>query len=82
MSEPVRQNLFRKMGGSTVGHAKADDIRFLQLPLPPPPEQCANVEALSDVDGLLGGLDRLIAKKRDLKQSAMQELFTDKTRLV
>ena len=33
------------------------------------------------MDGLLGGLDRLIAKKRDLKQSAMQQLLTGKTRL-
>jgi len=33
------------------------------------------------VDGLLGGLDRLIAKKRDLKQAAMQQLLTGQTRL-
>ena len=37
--------------------------------------------ALSDVDALLGGLDRLIAKKRDLKQAAMQQLLTGQTRL-
>jgi type I restriction enzyme S subunit len=36
---------------------------------------------LSDVDGLLGGLDRLIAKKRDLKQAAMQQLLTGQKRL-
>jgi type I restriction enzyme S subunit len=36
---------------------------------------------LSDVDGLLGALDRLIAKKRDLKQAAMQQLLTGQTRL-
>jgi len=36
---------------------------------------------LSDVDGLLGRLDRLIAKKRDLKQAAMQQLLTGQTRL-
>jgi len=33
------------------------------------------------VDALLGGLDRLIAKKRDLKQAAMQQLLTGQTRL-
>jgi type I restriction enzyme, S subunit len=33
------------------------------------------------MDELLGGLDRLIIKKRDLKQSAMQQLLTGKTRL-
>ena len=51
------------------------------LPLPPLPEQRAIATALSDVDGLLGGLDRLIAKKRDLKQAAMQQLLTGQTRL-
>ena len=44
-------------------------------------EQTAIATALSDVDGLLGGLDRLIAKKRDLKQAAMQQLLTGQTRL-
>ena len=43
-------------------------------------EQRAIATALSDVDGLLGGLDRLIAKKRDLKQAAMQQLLTGQTR--
>ena len=49
--------------------------------MPRPPEQRAIAEALSDVDELLGGLDRLIAKKRDLKQAAMQQLLTGQTRL-
>ena len=53
----------------------------LQLPLPGPAEQRAIVTVLSDVDALLGGLDRLIAKKRDLKQAAMQQLLTGQTRL-
>ena len=52
-----------------------------RLPLPPSPEQRAIAAALSDVDALLGGLDRLIAKKRDLKQAAMQQLLTGQTRL-
>ena len=33
------------------------------------------------MDALLGGLERLIAKKRDLKQAAMQQLLTGQTRL-
>ena len=48
---------------------------------PPLPEQRAIGTAVSDVDALLGGLDRLIAKKRDLKQAAMQQLLTGQTRL-
>ena len=54
--------------------------RFL-LVKPPLPEQRAIAEALSDVDELLGALDRLITKKRDLKQAAMQQLLTAQTRL-
>jgi type I restriction enzyme S subunit len=56
-------------------------IRSIAVPCPPPPEQRAIASALSDVDALLGGLDRLIAKKRDLKHAAMQHLLTGQTRL-
>ena len=57
------------------------DLRRFPIQLPPLPEQRAIATALSDVDGLLGGLDRLIAKKHDLKQAAMQQLLTGQTRL-
>ncbi|CAJ9267432.1 restriction modification system DNA specificity domain-containing protein [Burkholderia pseudomallei] len=53
----------------------------LPLPLPPLPEQSAIATALSDVDALLSSLDALIAKKRDVKQAAMQQLLTGRTRL-
>jgi len=56
-------------------------FKNLNIPVPPLPEQRAIATALSDVDGLLSGLDRLIAKKRDLKQAAMHQLLTGKTRL-
>ena len=63
-------------------HFNVDDIQDLQLPLRPPlPEQRAIAGALSDVDALIGALDQLIAKKRDLKQAAMQQLLTGQTRL-
>ncbi len=52
------------------------------LPMPPSMgEQRAIAAALSDVDALLAKLDQLIAKKRDLKQAAMQQLLTGQTRL-
>lgn len=57
-------------------------IKITSIPLPPTEEeQRAIATALSDVDALLDGLDRLIAKKRDLKQAAMQQLLTGKARL-
>ena len=51
------------------------------LPLPPLPEQRVIAAALSDMDALLAKLDQFIAKKRDLKQAAMQQLLTGQTRL-
>lgn len=48
---------------------------------PPFPEQRAIATALSDVDALLDGLTRQIAKKRDVKQATMQQLLTGQTRL-
>jgi type I restriction enzyme, S subunit len=56
-------------------------ISDIRVPVPPLPEQCAIAIALSDADAVLGGLNRLIAKKRNLKQAAMQQLLTGKTRL-
>jgi type I restriction enzyme S subunit len=52
------------------------------LPIPPTlPEQRAIAGALSNVDALIGALDRLITKKRYLKQAAMQQLLTGQKRL-
>jgi type I restriction enzyme S subunit len=56
-------------------------IREIPIPFPPMSEQRAIAKALCDVDALLAGLARLIAKKRDLKQAAMQQLLTGQTRL-
>ena len=75
-----RQFRFYAVGTKVSGISKSN-IPKLLLPFPKPPEQRAIAAALSDVDALLGGLDRLIAKKRDLKQAAMQQLLTGRTRL-
>ena len=44
-------------------------------------EQQSIATALSDIDALIASLDKLIAKKRDIKQATMQQLLTGKTRL-
>ena len=59
-------------------------LSFRACPVPLPPtkaEQEAIAEALSDADALIESLEQLIAKKRQLKQGAMQELLTGKKRL-
>jgi type I restriction enzyme, S subunit len=80
-SPVILNQLADLMVGSTFKRANIQQIRNFTVPMPQPPEQRAIAAALSDVDGLLGGLDRLIAKKRDLKQAAMQQLLTGQTRL-
>ena len=53
----------------------------LPVPVPPLPEQRAIAAVLSDVDELMGSLEALVAKKRDIKQAAMQQLLTGRKRL-
>ena len=71
----------RLMAGSTHNTVYMPVFWELQVLLPPMDEQRAIAAALSDVDALIASLDRLIAKKRDLKQAAMQQLLTGQTRL-
>ena len=73
--------IFDAAASTTQAALSMGNLRGIFFVRPPLPEQRAIATALSDVDGLLGGLDRLIAKKRDLKQAAMQQLLTGQTRL-
>jgi type I restriction enzyme S subunit len=79
--EATQNRMIGDRVGSTVGHLNLEVFRSLLVPLPPLPEQRSIATTLSDMDELLGALDRLIAKKRDLKQAAMQQLLTGKKRL-
>lgn len=68
--------------GATINQITNKSLNAFRIPLPPSEaERDAIAAALGDIDALLAGLDRLIAKKRDLKQAAMQQLLTGQTRL-
>ena len=57
-------------------------VKSFLVPLPPTKaEQEAIAEALSDADALIESLEHLLAKKRQIKQGAMQQLLTGKKRL-
>ncbi|MES2090198.1 MAG: restriction endonuclease subunit S [Pseudomonadota bacterium] len=76
--------VFARIALQTTSVAHLGVSRFADLKLPWPQtetEQRAIATALSDVDALITGLEKLIAKKRDLKQAAMQQLLTGQTRL-
>ena len=62
---------------SSVDSVRREMIADMLIPVPPAEEQHAIAVALADMDALIDALDRLIAKKRDLKQAAMQQLLTD-----
>jgi type I restriction enzyme, S subunit len=56
-------------------------LMTIPCPIPCTCEQQAIATALSDIDALITSLDKLIVKKRDIKQATMQQLLTGKTRL-
>ena len=68
--------------GDAVVHISKDSLAEIMLYVPQnKDEQQAIAEALSDIDGLIATLDKKIAKKRLIKQGAMQQLLTGKKRL-
>lgn len=68
--------------GDAIVHITAPALASVRVPLPPTlAEQEAIAEALGDADALIESLERLVAKKRDVKQGAMQELLTGRRRL-
>lgn len=68
--------------GSTISRLYNGIICDTEILLPPLEEQAAIAEALSDVDSLISSLQKLIEKKKAIKQGNMQELLTGKKRLL
>ena len=71
-----------KATGSTVRHTSNSSIYSTKIPLPPTIEEQATIATvLNDTDTLIEHLEKLIAKKRAIKQGTMQQLLTGKKRL-
>jgi type I restriction enzyme S subunit len=66
---------------TAVPYLNKDNCNSIQIPFPTLTEQEAIAGALSDADVWIESLEQLIAKKRQIKQGAMQELLTGKRRL-
>jgi type I restriction enzyme S subunit len=67
--------------GTTFMEITLADLRQIKIALPPEPEQIKIASTLSDIEDHLTTLDHELAKKRNIKQAAMQELLTGKRRL-
>ena len=80
-SEFTIQQYISMAAGSSVQNLNKDKVSAVIIAKPPIREQAVIAEALSDVDSLIFSLQRLIEKKKAIKQGAMQELLTGKKRL-
>jgi len=70
--------LWRIADTTSIPQINNKHITPFQIPLPPLPEQKAIAEVLSDTDNLIQALEKRIAKKRLIKQGAMQKLLMPK----
>ena len=76
------QKHISKNSGATINQITNGDFKTIFVPFPTDAkEQECIAEALSDVDSMISSLEKLIAKKKAVKQGAMQELLTGKKRL-
>lgn len=79
VSDKLFQNqIISSVVGGAIPTLSQEQVYNFKIPLPPLPEQTAIAEALSDADAWIESLAQLIAKKRLLKQGAMQTLLTPK----
>lgn len=80
-SEMIQKQIQELSAGSTQNVLNTRQIAKLQLLLPESREQVIVADVLSSVDGLISSLQKLVEKKKAIKQGAMQELLTGKKRL-
>ena len=72
----IKNQFDRLATGLKVYGVSKGNLKLVQIPLPPPKEQEAIAQVLSDTDALTTALEKRIAKKRLIKQGAMQKLLT------
>jgi len=71
-----------ELTGTTIRNLSLTSIRNTPISIPPTlAEQESIAEALSDADAFIESIERLLAKKRQIKQGAMSELLTGRRRL-
>ena len=80
-SDEIFKQYFQMAAGSSVQNLNKEKVSDLQLKVPPLPEQQRIAKALSDVDALIFTTEKLLQKKKNIKQGTMQELLTGKKRL-
>lgn len=77
-SEATKNQMLRVFVGMKVFGVSKSQLQQILVPIPTKAEQTAIATALSDADALISSLEKLIAKKRNIKQGAMQKLLQPK----
>ena len=80
-SKEYRTYLDIALSGSSINNLRPSNILEMVFVIPEQDERKRISNALVDLDLLVRELDKLIAKKREIKQGAMQQLLTGKKRL-
>lgn len=81
LTQFINQYMSFPLESTGVPQLTVPQIENIEIDLPDFTQQVAIAEALSDVDSLISSLQKLIEKKRAIKQGTMQELLTGKKRL-
>lgn len=77
----VKSSMDRLATGLKVYGVSKSNLKLIQIPQPPQKEQSAIATTLSDANALIIKLEKLVEKKKKIKQGTMQKLLTGKRRL-
>ena len=80
-TEAIRSAIIMGCTYTTRALTNGTQLSVIEIVVPPKPEQEAIAKYLTEIDDLISSLEKLITKKKAIKQGAMQELLTGKRRL-
>lgn len=80
-SGPVRKEMFRRAGGSTVGHLRVGDVRELPIPVAPRDVQLRLTSTLRSLDEALSSNGESLSRFEACKSALMSDLLTGRKRV-
>lgn len=81
LSKDIKEQIAESSGFTTVGTFTIKNAKKLQLPMPEKTEQKAIAEILTVFDTHIANLTELIEKKKAIREGALEDLISGKTRL-
>lgn len=79
--QPILQSMVNMSQGTSIKGITTDEVKNLAILIPSSEEQDKISEAILNAEQLIASLEKLITKKKAIKQGAMRELLTGKKRL-